>query len=116
MKILTHNSLKCPAKDVAEGYPLLLEIVDMEIIETECNLEFIKNLLPSLDWKGVGIAAKAIGLQDMPSHYDEALLKDESFLTAMHNLLLDVHVIEGFVVCPESGRRFPVTNGLLDMR
>lgn len=116
MKILTHNSLKCPVKNVNVGYPMLLEIADMEIIETECNREFIAHLMPSLDWGGVLIAAKAIGLENMPESYSDSLLTDDSFLLAMHNLLLDVNVIAGEVICPETGRRFPIVNGMLDMR
>src|SRR5690349_1322832 len=116
MKILTHNSLKCAAKDVSTGYPLLLEIADMEINEVECNLDFIRNILPSLDWAGINIASKAVGLADMPDNFDAALLNDESFLMAMHNLLLNINVKTGALICPESGRRFPIENGIADMR
>ena len=116
MKILTHNSLKCPAKEVAAGYPLLLEIDEMEINEIECNLEFIKSVVPSLEWAGVNIAAKAVGLDSMPERFESSLLEDEAFLLAMHNLLLNINVTTGTLVCPESGRRFPIENGIPDMR
>jgi len=116
MKILTHNSLKCPAKEVAAGYPLQLEIEEMEVNEFEPNLDFIRGVLPSLDWPGVLIAAKAVGLDSMPAQFEESLLGDESFLLAMHHLLLNVNVLSGALVCPETGRRFPIENGIADMR
>jgi hypothetical protein len=90
MRILTHNSLKCPAKDVATGYPLKLVVEEMTVIETECNLDFLKSHLPSLNWEGVLIAADAIGLKDIPPHLDSSHLLDEDFLLAMHNLLLEI--------------------------
>lgn len=115
MRVLSHNSLKCPAKDVTTGYPLGLEVEELEVVETECNPEFIKSLLPSLDWKAVCIAADAIGLKDIPAEFDNKLLSDKDFILAMHNLLLDIHIIKGFLVCPESGRRFPIENRIVDM-
>mmetsp|Transcript_26088 Transcript_26088/g.44781 ORF Transcript_26088/g.44781 Transcript_26088/m.44781 type:complete len:123 (-) Transcript_26088:116-484(-) len=115
MRVLSHNSLKNPAKDVTTGYPLLLEIDDLEVVETDMNEAFIRMLLPTLDWKAVDIAAQAIGLKGIPAEYDPKFLEDKDFLLAMHNLLLDIHIIKGFLVCPESGRRFPIENRIVDM-
>lgn len=115
MRILSHNSLKCPAKDVTEGFPLKLEIEDLEVVETECNPEFIRSLLPTLDWPAITLAANAIGLKGIPAAFDVSLMEDSDFITAMHNLLLDIHIIKGFLVCPESGRRFPIENRIVDM-
>jgi multifunctional methyltransferase subunit TRM112 len=115
MRILSHLSLKCPAKGVVNGYPLNLEIEELEVVETDCNIEFIKSLLPTLDWSAVDVAAKAIGLKNIPDTYDPSFLADNDFLLAMHNLLLDIHVIKGFLICPETGRRFPIDNRIPDM-
>lgn len=30
----------------------------------------------------------------------------------VHKLLLDVHVREGALICPETGRRFPISDGI----
>lgn len=46
---------------------------------------------------------------------DEANKTDDSFLQLVHKLLLDVHVLEGSLVCPETGRRFPINNGIPNM-
>ena len=115
MRILSHNSLKCPAKDVIEGYPMLLEVDELEVVETECNPTFIKSILPTLDWKAILIAADAIGLKGIPVEYNSSLLDDNDFILALHNLLLDIHVIKGNLVCPESARRFPIENRIVDM-
>jgi multifunctional methyltransferase subunit TRM112 len=110
MRLLTHNSLKSPVKDVAKGYPMHLEIGDMEIRESEVNLDFVKGLIPGLDWEGILVAAEAVGLKGMPSKFNTAILEDESFLRAAHNLLLDVHIKSGTLICPESGKRFPIVD------
>ena len=115
MRILSHNSLKCPAKDVTVGYPLQIEVDELEVVETECNPEFIKSQLPSLDWKAIIVAADAIGLKGIPAEYNSSLLEDNDFILAMHNLLLDIHIIKGYLLCPESGRRFPIENRIVNM-
>lgn len=115
MRILTHNSLKCPSKTATKGYPLQLEVSDMEIIETECDIDFMKALLPGLHWPGVVLAAKAVGLQDLPNAFTTELLEDKNFIMAMHNLLLDVHVKEGILTCPDTGSKFPILKGIPNM-
>jgi multifunctional methyltransferase subunit TRM112 len=115
MRLLTHNSLKCPAKDVATGYPLKLEIEEMEVVESEVNDEFIKHILPSLDWSGLQECVSAVGLVGLPAAYDPAQLSDNEFIKFVHNLLLDIHIVKGFLVCPESGRKFPIVDGMADM-
>lgn len=116
MRLLTHNSLRCPAKDVIKGYPLLLKVEESEVTETEFNEEFIAGLLPSLDWSGILVAAAAMGVADgMPQQFDNALLTDGDFLAAMHHLLLCIQVKKGKMICPESGREFVIVDGIPDM-
>lgn len=43
------------------------------------------------------------------------LVADESFLYFIHKVLLEVHVMEGVLVCPETGREFPINNGIANM-
>jgi multifunctional methyltransferase subunit TRM112 len=100
---------------VTLGYPLQLEIEVMDVKDTECNYEFIKSQIPNLHWPGVGVAAKAVGLEELPKEYNSALLEDKKFLQAMHNLLMDVHVEKGTLICPESGIKFTIDNGIPNM-
>jgi len=115
MRLLTHNSLKSIAKGINEGYPLKLEIDEMEVRESEVNLSFMKTLIPGLDWDGVLVGAAAVGLQGMPAKFNAAILEDESFLRAVHNLLLDIHIQKGTLVCPDTGTRYPIQDGLPNM-
>lgn len=115
MRILTHNALKNPAKGIVDGFPLGLEIIEMKVIESPINIEFIRSVLSSLEWRSLLAAAGAVGLSDLPLKYDSVLLTDETFLKSMHTLLLDIHIEKGFLVCPETGRKFPIENGVPNM-
>lgn len=115
MRLLTHNSLKSIAKGTRDGFPLKLEIDEMEVRESEVNLSFVKDLIPGLDWNGVLVVAAAVGLQGMPAKFNKAILEDESFLKAVHNLLLDIHIQRGTLVCPDTGTRYPILDGLPNM-
>lgn len=50
-----------------------------------------------------------------PQSTAAAAAQDEEFLRALHNTLFDVHVMEGALVCPETGRRFPINGGVPNM-
>jgi len=45
----------------------------------------------------------------------EELKEDESFLRDVHHVLLEVHVMEGELVCPETGRKFAIRDGVPNM-
>jgi multifunctional methyltransferase subunit TRM112 len=40
------------------------------------------------------------------------MLNDEEFLRVFHHALLEVHLEEGALICPETGRRFVVNQGI----
>ena len=40
---------------------------------------------------------------------------DANFMQALHSVLLELHVLEGSLVCPESGRVFPISDGIPNM-
>jgi len=47
--------------------------------------------------------------------FSEQLLEDEEFVQAVHRVLFDVHVISGHLVCPDTGRKFPIKDGIPNM-
>lgn len=40
---------------------------------------------------------------------------DESILRALHFALFDLHVLEGALICPDTGRSFPIKDGIPNM-
>jgi multifunctional methyltransferase subunit TRM112 len=109
--------LKCNVKGVSNGFPLKIEVEKKEIQETDFNAEFIKNFIPKLEWGALVEAAKAFGEPDtdLPEEYNEAMAEDEEFLKKLHKVLLEIHLVDGNLVCPESGRKFPVKDGIPNM-
>jgi multifunctional methyltransferase subunit TRM112 len=85
------------------GFPLRIEVLRKEAREAEFHAEFLVNTLGKIEWDAFVGAAREIGEDD------------ESFLRAFHHALLEVHVQEGYLVCPDSGRRFPITKGIPNM-
>ena len=113
MRLLTHNSLRCARKDVTTGYPLQIAVESVEVRESPCNREFIADLLSSsLNWPALRAAAIQLGVDTLPEELDPEIVTDSGFLDAVHHILMDVHVIEGKLICPESGHEFPVRNGI----
>lgn len=115
MRLLSYISLRSHGKDVKVGYPLGLKIVDFEVIESECNEDFMKHIIPSLEWATLQKCAEAVGIEGLPSIYDVSLLEDSDFLSFAHNLLLDIHVIEGTLICPDTGRCYPIADRIPNM-
>ena len=51
----------------------------------------------------------------MPAEVQPDMLQSDTFLKALHHTLLEVHVEEGALICPESGHRFVVRCGRVGM-
>lgn len=60
-------------------------------------------------------AAGAVGVALPPVVTPEMLASDAAFLRAFHHALLEVTLLEGALVCPATGRRFPVEKGIPNM-
>lgn len=54
--------------------------------------------------------AGVLGLPDAVT--DDMLQNDDAFLQLYHHALLEVGLEEGALICPETGRRFPVSKGI----
>ena len=118
MRLITHNMLQCNAKGVTNGYPLKIECSNTEVIESEFNEEVTRAMLAKIDWDCLKSAAHDLSLP-MLDGMDDAMKTiseiDEEGLRNLHHILFEVHVLEGELVCPESGRKFPVQDGIPNM-
>jgi multifunctional methyltransferase subunit TRM112 len=117
MRLVIHNMLKCNIKGVENGYPLKIESTQMEEIENEFDVEVVQKTLSKIDWNALRSAASDMGLSDLTeiSELSPDVLADEDALRKIHHILFEVHLIEGALVCPESGRKFPVREGIPNM-
>jgi len=117
MKLMTHNVLSSKGiKSVKTGYPLKIEAKDVKVSEVDFNPDFIARVIPRLDWEVVVKAAQALGqASDLPTELVENYENDQEFLKKAHHVLMEVEIINGDLVCPETGRRFPVADGIPNM-
>ena len=57
-----------------------------------------------------------MGLNEtLPETISETVQKDEEFLKVMHRVLLEYEIEEGDLICPETGRKFPISKGIPNM-
>lgn len=113
MKLLTHNMLSCHIKGVKNGYPFKIDAVKVEEAEVDFDPDFLRHMYPRLDWPAFLEGATALGCREgLPEVVKEEDLEDEAFLKVFHHALLEVQLEEGALLCPETGRRFPVAKGI----
>ena len=74
-------------------------------------------MFPKLVYAVLREAAASLGYEELPpeAEVDEAMKADDTFLRKVHHALLDMHVMDGQLVCPETGRPFPVVEGIPNM-
>jgi multifunctional methyltransferase subunit TRM112 len=60
MRLLTHNMLACNSKGVTKGFPLGIEATKLETKDSEVNAEFLRHILPKLEWKAFHDAAHSV--------------------------------------------------------
>lgn len=80
MKILTLNFLTCArkaCKPFPDAFPLHPKDVELEIVGTDFNLLFLRNILPRLEWGALKTLCNELGL---PGLKDECPEEGELFL------------------------------------
>ena len=117
MKLITHNILICTKKGCGiNSFPLQIKATKVEKVTTPLNADFIVSLVKNerINWAGLVKGAADIGLV-VPPTLPEGFDQNEQFLQALHDVLIDCHVIEGELICPCCGRKYPIVNGIPNM-
>lgn len=116
MRLLTHNMLSSNIKGVANGFPLLIEVEKVIEKQVDFNPDFLKNIFPKIEWQAFVQASRSMGYAELPEESPESsMLDSDDFLRKFHHALLELHLEEGALVCPETGRKFPVNKGIPNM-
>ncbi|KAL9941133.1 hypothetical protein V8E36_000621 [Tilletia maclaganii] len=120
MRLLTHNLLACHARactSTSNNFPLQLENVQLEVAEVDMEDDFVRGLLPKLDWPALISTARTLGDSSLPEQepdFNDPML-DAELLKALHHVLLEIHVMEGQMRCPNCSRIFLIRNGIPNM-
>lgn len=117
MKLLVHNFLSSQfLKGVATGYPLKIMAESVTATPREYNADFIKRTVPKLDYTALKAAADSIGYgADLPAALVAEWCENEDFLKQLHHVLVELEVDEGYLECPETGRKFTIKKGIPNM-
>ncbi|XP_057978729.1 multifunctional methyltransferase subunit TRM112 homolog A-like [Malania oleifera] len=115
MRLLTHNMLSSNIKGVTNGFPLRIEAEKIIEKQVDFNADFLKNMFPKIEWKAFVDASQSMGYTELPEEAEASMLEEEEFLKKFHHALLELHLEEGDLVCPETGRRFQVKKGIPNM-
>ncbi|KAK8647435.1 hypothetical protein V6N13_121173 [Hibiscus sabdariffa] len=112
MRLLTHNMLSSNIKGVTNGFPLRIQVEKVVEIQVEINHDFLRNIFPKIHWKAFSDASRIMGYNQLPEEPPEPSV---DFLGKFHHALLELHLEEGALLCPQTGRKFPVTKGIPNM-
>lgn len=123
MKLVTHNILHSAHKrGVQVGYPLIIQPTECAVIKSDFNAAFVKRMMHKLDYEclrgAVGTLRRfdeGLEISELPEQFDVESLEDENWLQELHRILLEVKIMEGNLICPESGRKFPISSGVPNM-
>mmetsp|Transcript_21727 Transcript_21727/g.53888 ORF Transcript_21727/g.53888 Transcript_21727/m.53888 type:complete len:138 (-) Transcript_21727:2-415(-) len=130
MRLLTHNFLQSNVRGTTEGYPLKIEATKLIVESSPMDSVLVKKMLEKVNYPALVAAIKDIkDTPDLDAEISVTLLKapsipseapsgdalDESALEALHFFLFDVHVVEGILQCPDTGRKFPIKDGIPNM-
>lgn len=102
-------------KGVTNGFPLRIEAEKVVEKTVEMNGDFLKKMFEKIQWKVFIDASRALGYTELPEEVDPSMLESDEFLSRFHHALLELHLEEGALVCPQTGRRFPVSKGIPNM-
>lgn len=76
-------------------------------------------MLPRINYEVVAEASRQMAsgteskIVELPASLPEN--PDDQFLETLHHVLFDIHLIEGFLICPGTGRKFPVRESIPNM-
>ncbi|CAG8675036.1 7706_t:CDS:2 [Funneliformis caledonium] len=109
--------LQCHAKNCnSNNYPLQLSKVEVVNQETEFNPMFLRNMLPKLEWNALVKTAFQINVT-LPNALPESSTDelDEEFLKTLHRVLLETHIQQGQMTCPNCNHVYHIKDGIPNM-
>jgi multifunctional methyltransferase subunit TRM112 len=137
-----HFSLHSSAASdrTTKGYPLIVKPKTVILEEAPLDVEMIRRILSRIDYNALkeaylqisdvcvesnievpslpeAIPLRLVAQQNIVGNLDE-FFDDDADIAALKHLfraLFEIHVIEGFLVCPDTGREFPIRDGIPNM-
>merc|ERR1711928_150048 len=114
MKLLTHNFLQSIVKGVTKPYPLGIKSSSTQTVEVDFSELNVERMVQRLEYGALLSALNDIQFShSLPATLPESV--PVKLLKQLHHVLFEIEVMEGVLVCPESGREYPITRGIPNM-
>ena len=119
MKLSTHNLLVCNKNTCInneKNYPLIIKASKVNTVKSDFDEEKTKVFFDKMDKKALNEGCKDLNISkfDLEKMTDEQM-KDKNVLEYLHNILFEVEVEEGNLVCANCGREYMIKRGIPDM-
>ncbi|KAJ1304860.1 hypothetical protein OPQ81_005994 [Rhizoctonia solani] len=101
VRLITHNILACHAKNcTSNNFPLKFKDAHL-----------------CLGWSGGALVdtARQLGDESLPEMQPAPGTEDQEFLQKLHHVLLEIHVEEGAMICPNCGHAYMIMQGIPNM-
>ena len=114
-----------------KGYPLSIEVTTIRCEQQSSpDKEFLLNLLPKVNYPALLKAVQELSphcgnneipaLPELPEELDVSNKEtldnlDDTVIANLYRVLFDIYLVEGWLICPDTGRKFPVKDGIPNM-
>lgn len=138
---MTHNFLRSNVKGTENGYPLIIEVTTLNCCCCSSSIEsssstivvdkdLLLGLLPKINYPALLSAMQQVSPHchhhppyllslletqlptELPTNVTDL---DNATMAKLNRALFHIHVVEGYLICPDTGRRFPIKDGIPNM-
>ena len=119
MKLSTHNLLVCNKNTCInneKNYPLIIKASKVNTVKSDFDEEKTKVFFDKMDKRALNEGCKDLNISKFDlEKMTEEQMKDKNVLEYLHNILFEVEVEEGNLVCANCGREYMIKRGIPDM-
>ena len=119
MKLSTHNLLVCNKNTCInneKNYPLIIKASKVNTVKSEFDEEKTKLFFDKMNKKALNKGCKALNISKFDlEKIKEEQMQDKNVLEYLHNILFEVEIEEGNLVCANCGREYMIKRGIPDM-
>ena len=119
MKLSTHNLLVCNKNTCInneKNYPLIIKASKVNTVKSDFDEEKTKLFYDKMNKKALNEGCKDLNISKFDlEKIKEEQMQDKNVLEYLHNILFEVEIEEGNLVCANCGREYMIKRGIPDM-
>ena len=119
MKLSTHNLLVCNKNTCInneKNYPLIIKASKVNTVKSDFDEEKTKLFFDKMNKKALNEGCKDLNISKFDlEKIKEEQMQDKNVLEYLHNILFEVEIEDGNLVCANCGREYMIKRGIPDM-